>query len=137
MWYHVLNVGYRTRASGETDFPCIFGERVGLGRSYVKLNGKLDFDEWCEGIRRGANYVGDGHSHLMEFKVNEAAVGENGSELALAEPQTIHASAKVAAMLDETSPGPKHWRPNQKPYWNVERARIGETREVPVELIVN
>ena len=137
MWYQTLNVGYRTRASGETDFPCIFGERVGLGRSYVKLNGKLDFDEWCEGIRKGANYVGDGHSHLMEFKVNEAALGENGSELALAEPQIIHASAKAAAMLDETNTGVKHWRPNQKPYWHVERARIGETREVPVELIVN
>src|SRR4029434_592843 len=26
---------------------------------------------------------------------------------------------------------------DQKPYWDVERARIGTTREVPVELIVN
>ena len=31
-WYHTLNAGYRTRISGETDFPCIYGERVGLGR---------------------------------------------------------------------------------------------------------
>jgi hypothetical protein len=137
MWYQTLNVGYRTRASGETDFPCIFGERVGLGRSYVKLNGKLDYDEWCEGIRRGANYVGDGHSHLLEFKVNNAAVGENNSEVAISDPQTVHATVKVAALLDEQYPGPKHWFPNQKPYWHLERARIGETREVPVELIVN
>ena len=36
IWYHTLNVGYRTRISGETDFPCIYGERVGLGRSYVR-----------------------------------------------------------------------------------------------------
>ena len=42
IWYHTLNVGFRTRISGETDFPCIYGERVGLGRSYVKLDGKLD-----------------------------------------------------------------------------------------------
>ncbi|MGV3753905.1 MAG: CehA/McbA family metallohydrolase, partial [Verrucomicrobiota bacterium] len=27
IWYHTLNVGYRTRISGETDFPCIYGER--------------------------------------------------------------------------------------------------------------
>src|SRR5690606_3383692 len=42
IWYHTLNAGFRTRASGETDFPCIYGEKVGLGRSYVKLTGKLD-----------------------------------------------------------------------------------------------
>jgi hypothetical protein len=30
IWYHVLNVGFRTRLSGETDFPCIYDDRVGL-----------------------------------------------------------------------------------------------------------
>jgi hypothetical protein len=29
-----------TRISGETDFPCIYGDKVGLGRIYVKLDGK-------------------------------------------------------------------------------------------------
>jgi hypothetical protein len=57
MWYHSLNVGFRVRASGETDFPCIYGERVGMGRSYVKLDGGLDFDQWCEGIRKGREVV--------------------------------------------------------------------------------
>jgi hypothetical protein len=37
IWYHTLNCGFRTRISGETDFPCITDERVGGGRSYVKL----------------------------------------------------------------------------------------------------
>ncbi|MEO5958578.1 MAG: hypothetical protein ABIR80_05645, partial [Opitutaceae bacterium] len=37
----------------------------GLGRSYVKLDGKLDYDAWCEGIRLGRNYVSDSRSHLM------------------------------------------------------------------------
>ena len=32
IWYHTLNVGFRTRISGETDFPCITDERVGAGR---------------------------------------------------------------------------------------------------------
>ena len=36
IWYHTLNCGFTTRISGETDFPCIYGERVGLGRAYVK-----------------------------------------------------------------------------------------------------
>ena len=38
IWYHVLNVGFRTRISGETDFPCIYDDRVGLGRTYAKLD---------------------------------------------------------------------------------------------------
>jgi hypothetical protein len=136
MWYQTLNAGYRTRASGETDFPCIFGERVGLGRSYVRLGNQLDFDAWCEGIRRGANYVSEGHSHLLEFKINDAPVGAEKSELTLTGPQAVHVTVKVAALLDEKSPG-QHWRINEKPYWHLERARLGDTREVPVELIVN
>lgn len=138
IWYHTLNCGFRTRISGETDFPCIYGERVGLGRSYVKLDGKLDFDLWCEGIRNGRNYVGDGKSHLMEFKVNNVAMGENGSQLRLREPSTVRVTAKVAALLDEKPNLDIKNRPySAKPYWHIERARIGNTREVPVEVIVN
>ncbi len=40
IWYHTLNCGFRCRISGETDFPCIYGERVGIGRSYVHVDGK-------------------------------------------------------------------------------------------------
>src|ERR1043166_8733601 len=138
MWYHTLNAGFRTRVSGETDFPCIYGERVGLGRSYVKLDGKLDYDAWCEGIRNGRCYASDGRSHLMEFKVNEAALGENGSELRLAKAGMVRVSAKVAALLDEQ---PDRKLPKvayeQKPYWKLERARIGNSRKVPLEVVVN
>jgi hypothetical protein len=138
IWYHTLNAGFRTRISGETDFPCIYGERVGLGRSYVKLAGKLDFDEWCEGIRLGRNYVSDGRSHLLEFKVNDAALGENGSELRLNAPGTVRVTAKAAALLDSVPDKALKKRPyDQKPYWHIERARIDETGEVPVELLVN
>ena len=138
MWYHTLNVGFRTRISGETDFPCIYDERVGLGRSYVKLDGKLTYADWCEGIRQGKNYVSDGRSHLMDFKINSAAMGENGSELKLPEAGTVHVSARVAAFLNEQPDPDLQRRPyNEKPYWNIERARIGKTRTVPVELIVN
>src|SRR4051812_46150073 len=101
IWYHTLNAGFRTRISGETDFPCIYGEKVGLGRSYVKLDGKLDYDQWCEGIRHGRNYVSDGKSHLMEFSLNDVRLGENGSELKISKPGTLKASARVAAYLPE------------------------------------
>jgi hypothetical protein len=138
IWYHTLNVGFRTRISGETDFPCIYGERVGLGRSYVKLDGKLNYEDWCEGIRQGRNYVGDGKSHLLEFKVNEVAMGERGSELSLARSGNVQVKVKAAARLSETpNLDIKNRRYADKPYWDIERARLGVGHEVPVELIVN
>jgi hypothetical protein len=138
MWYHTLNCGYRTRASGETDFPCIYGERVGLGRSYVKLGEKLDFDAWCEGIRQGHNYVSDGRSHILEFAANDVRMGEASADLKLGAPAKVHLTAKVAAMLPEKPDTSIRSRPyEQSPYWHIERARVGETRKVPVEVIVN
>jgi hypothetical protein len=138
MWYHTLNCGFRTRASGETDFPCIYQERVGLGRSYVKLDDKLDFDTWCEGIRQGRSYVGDGRSHLIDFTVNKLEVGTNGSELKLGEPGTVKVSAKVAALLPDKGDRSLRDRPyTQAPYWHIERARAGETRSVKLECVVN
>jgi hypothetical protein len=141
VWYHTLNCGYRCRISGETDFPCIYGERVGLGRSYVQLDGKLDFDAWAEGIKRGRCYVSDGKSHLMDFKVEDTPVGMRNSEVSLDKPGTVTVKATVAALL-EPKPTPETERIrnaplNQKPYWDVERARIGDSRKVPVEVVVN
>jgi len=142
IWYHTLNCGFRTKLSGETDFPCIYGERVGLGRVYVKLDdGQLDFDRWCEGVKQGRSYVTDGHSHLIDFRVNNVAPGESGSELKLGAAGTVKVTAQVAAHL-EANPSAEaraiRTRPlDQKPYWDLERARIGTTRKVPVEVLVN
>jgi hypothetical protein len=141
VWYHTLNCGYRCRISGETDFPCIYGERVGLGRSYVHLDGKLDFDAWTEGIRQGRCYVSDGKSHLLDFKVEDTPVGLRGSDVRLEQPGMVKVTATVAALL-EPKPTPETERVrktalNQKPYWDVERARVGDTRKVPVEVVVN
>jgi len=138
IWYHTLNSGFRTRISGETDFPCIYGEKVGLGRSYVKLEGPLNFDRWAEGIRQGKSYVTDGKSHLLDFRLNGQLVGEKGSEVRLAKPGTVHLTADVAALLDEQPNETVRARGyDEKPYWDLERARIGNTREVPVEIVVN
>jgi hypothetical protein len=138
MWYQILNAGFRTRASGETDFPCIMDERVGRGRSYVKLAGKLDFDTWCDGLRLGRSYVSDGRSHLLEFKVNDTAVGENGGEVNVSGPQNVHVTAKVAALLDAIPhPEVRNLALDHQPYWSIERARLGNSRTVPLEVIVN
>ena len=138
IWYHTLNAGFRTRISGETDFPCIYGERVGLGRSYVKLDGKLSYDDWVSGIRDGRSYVSDGKSHLMDFRVNGTEVGTGGSEVRLGKSQAVRVTARVAARLDEQpDEAIRKLRYDTKPYWDLERARTGSTREVPVEVIVN
>lgn len=144
IWYHTLNCGFRTRISGETDFPCIYGERVGLGRIYVKMPvGPLNFDEWIIGLRDGRSYVGDGKSHLMDFSVRGVAVGEKAqtgeiSQLNLEKPEVVKISARVAARLNENpNPEIKNRPLDQQPYWDIERTRIGDTRMVPVELIVN
>ncbi|HZO58006.1 MAG TPA: CehA/McbA family metallohydrolase [Bryobacteraceae bacterium] len=137
IWYHTLNAGYRARISGETDFPCIYGERVGLGRSYVKQK-ELDYADWVQGIREGRNYVSDGKSHLIDFKVNDAVMGSGESELKMSTPGNVRVSAKVAARLDETPDSAiRGLRVDQKPYWHIERARLGSSRKVPVEVIVN
>ena len=145
IWYHTLNCGYTCRISGETDFPCIYGERIGLGRAYVKLNKpeELNYDDWVAGIRDGRSYCSDGLSHLFDFKVNGLGVGEPGeggrpSALAVKSGEPLAVSVNVAALLDE-KPRDDIRRAglDQKPYWHVERARIGDTRNVPVELVVN
>ncbi len=141
IWYHTLNCGYRCRISGETDFPCIYGERVGLGRSYVHLDGKLTFEDWAEGIKRGRCYVSDGKSHLMDFTVNGLGVGLKNSEVQLAKPGVVQVRAKVAALLEpkptEETERIRKTPLHQKPYWDLERSRLGATRTVPVEVVVN
>ncbi|MEE2808355.1 MAG: CehA/McbA family metallohydrolase [Verrucomicrobiota bacterium] len=138
IWYHTLNVGYRTRISGETDFPCIYGERVGLGRSYVKMDGKLNYENWCEGIRSGRNYTGDGRSHLMDFTVSGIEAGTKGSEISIDRAGPVKASVRAAALLSkEPNKKFKGLPYTAKPYWHIERARVGEDRKVKVELLVN
>ncbi|MGH9406547.1 MAG: CehA/McbA family metallohydrolase [Terriglobia bacterium] len=138
MWYQTLNVGFRPRISGETDFPCIYDSRVGEGRTYAKVNGPLTYSNWLDSIRRGESYVSDGRSHLMDFKMNGLEVGTGGSEVRLRSPGIVHATVMAAAYLDPQPDTDLDRRPyDQKPYWNIERARIGTARKVLVELVVN
>jgi len=94
-WYHLLNCGFPLKVSGETDFPCMSGTRVGQGRVYVQL-GKvdaIDFGAWCRGIAAGQSYVSDGYAHALEFTVDGNAAG---SRLERDRPGTVTVRAKVA-----------------------------------------
>jgi hypothetical protein len=94
-WYHLMNCGLPIKTSGETDFPCMSGTRVGQGRTYVQL-GKVDHVEyarWCEGVARGRSYVSDGYAHALEFSVGGARAGD---EVKLAAAGAVAVRAVVA-----------------------------------------
>jgi hypothetical protein len=123
-WYHIMNCGFPLKASGETDFPCISGSRVGQGRVYVQLGkvDRVDFGTWCEGVAKGRSYVSDGYAHALEFRVNGKAPGYG--DVALEKAATVTVKAKVA-FAAEMPLGTS----------NGGRAPTGKTRQV--ELVVN
>jgi len=141
IWYHVLNCGYRTSISGETDFPCIFDDRIGMARSYSKLDGTLDFDTFTNKIREGANYVSDGRAHIFDFTVEDTELGENENEVHLDGGRDVTVTATVAAYLSEVQDEAGKQIADGgflgRPYWHVEKSRIPGTRNVAVELLVN
>lgn len=143
IWYHTLGAGYRARISGETDWPCFYDESMGMGRSYVKLDGPLIYESSCAGLKAGRNYVSEGRAHLMNMRVSAGRQRTvmGGVDLKLDGPAPIRIEALVAARL-EAEPTPvteaiRKLGPLDKPYWHLERARLGSTRQVMVELIVN
>jgi hypothetical protein len=137
---------------------------VGQGRVYAKIDGPLRYSAWLEALRAGRSYVSDGRSHLLDFRVNGVEVGTNASEVKLTRSGTVQVRLKASAYLPTggngaageepywmtplNNPGNGHSadaapaslqdRPlDQEPYWHLERARLGNTRQVPVELVRN
>ena len=74
----------------------------------------------------------------MDFAVNGMPVGTGASEVQLAaggdHPCAGNESRHIWIAAGPSIRGKRY---NEKPYWDVERARIGDSREVPVELVVN
>lgn len=95
-WYHLLNCGFMTKVSGETDFPCMSSRRVGQGRVYVRLGqtARLDFSEWCTGLAQGKSYVSDGYAHAVDFQVAGVRPGEG--QVVLEKAGTARVFAKIA-----------------------------------------
>ena len=138
-WYHMMNCGFRMAFIGETDYPCITDERMGVGRSYVRLDhrpfGDSGYEAWVRGIAQGRLYCGDGRSHFLDFKVNGLHSGE--TDISLEASGALKIQTLVAARL-ETDPPENMAATNQGLNgWHLERSRVGTTRTVPVELVVN
>jgi hypothetical protein len=94
-WYHLLNCGFPLKVSGETDFPCMSGTRVGQGRVYVQLGHPraLDFSRWCAALAQGHSYVSDGYAHALEFSVSGKGPGQT---VTLDRPALVDVRATVA-----------------------------------------
>jgi hypothetical protein len=135
-WYHIMNCGYPLKASGETDFPCISGSRVGQGRVYVHLGkvDRVDFGAWCEGIARGRSYVSDGYAHALEFTVNGKTPGHEN--VMLDKAGTVTAQAKVAFAAEMplgTSNGGALPDGKTRLVELVVNGRVAASREVPAD----
>ena len=72
----------------------------------------------------------------MNFTANRTLVGTHGSELDLTAPDSVHLEVTAAAFLDPHQ-NLRALPFDQKPYWSLARARIGDTRTVPVEVVLN
>jgi hypothetical protein len=94
-WYHLLNCGFPLWVSGETDFPCMSGTRVGQGRVYAFLGkqSSVDFTDWCSAIAQGKSYVSDGYAHAFDFRVADQ---RSGATLRLQSPGAVEVRADVA-----------------------------------------
>jgi hypothetical protein len=138
-WYHLLNCGFRLAMVGETDFPCITDERPGTGRSYVKLKdrpvGNAGYEAWIHGLKQGRLYFGDGRSHVLSYSVNGRASGEQ--DLVLPSSGALEISALVAARLEPAPTAETRAVQANNQSWHIEHARVGNSREVRVEVIVN
>jgi hypothetical protein len=143
IWYHTMNCGFDTAFAGETDFPCLTDACVGGGRSYVRLpthpHGDQGYSDWIDSLLHGSSYFGDGRSHLLNFQVSGAERSSSSPQLRSA--GQVEVSANIAARLEPVPTDDtrtiQHASPYEKPYWHIERARVRETRNVPVELVVN
>jgi hypothetical protein len=82
--------------------------------------------------------MSDGKSHLMDFAVNGTGPGDHNGEVSLDKPGTIRVTVSAAAYLDPVPKTNIREIPyDEQPYWDLERARIGNTRTVAAEVVLN
>ena len=112
IWYHTLNVGFRTRISGETDFPCIYDGKVGLGRTYAKVDGALTYEGW---LRRSAGRpqlrvrrqdAPDGFQGERNAMWERAPAGELRLNAAGTVTVTLNAAAYSSGKTERSHPRP-------------------------------
>ena len=90
------------------------------------MDGPLTYRKWLDAVRVGRSYVSDGKTHLMDFTVNGTPAGTAESEVKLSAPGRVKVAVTAAANLDaHPNDALRQLRYDEKPYWDIERARIG------------
>jgi hypothetical protein len=134
-WYHIMNCGFPLKVSGETDFPCISGSRVGEGRVYVQLGkvDKIDFGTWVEGLAKGRSYVSDGYAHALQYTVD----GKNAGDLVeLKQPGKVTVKARVAFARElplDTAKGGGKVKGDKRLVEVVVNGKVVAKKEVPAD----
>lgn len=134
-WYHLLNCGFPLKVSGETDFPCITGSRVGQGRVYVHL-GKVDmvdYAKFCKGIAAGRSYVSDGYAHCFDLKLVGGTLGDTVKAKA---GDKLQLTARVAfdpTMALGTSVGGGQAPTKTRTVDLIVNGRVMDKKEVPAD----
>jgi hypothetical protein len=134
-WYHILNCGFPLKVSGETDFPCISGSRVGQGRVYVHLGhiDMIDFGAWCKGLAAGRSYISDGYAHCLELKVG---TGTHGDTIDVQPGTELPVTAKVAFQKElplGTAVGGRVEPADERAVELVVNGQVVETKKVPAD----
>lgn len=88
-WYEILNTGFRLTPTAGTDYPC-FPSYPGCERFYTKVDGRLTYDSWLKGVRRGTTFVTNGP--MLEFRV---AGKEMGDEVTMEKPGTVTVEGRI------------------------------------------
>jgi hypothetical protein len=135
-WYQIMNCGFPLKVSGETDFPCISGSRVGQGRVYVQLGktDSIDYGVWCKGIQMGRSYVSDGYAHALEFKVNDVSPGFG--EVKLDAAGKVKVAAKVAFAKNVslgTAPGAQAPQGDTRKLELVVNGKVVASKDIPAD----
>jgi len=140
LWYHALNCGFRVPIAGETDYPCLSDERVGKARSYVYLAPEdrelTDTRAWLRGLARGASYVSDGRTHLVDFRVSPAEDPGRDHPVGSLEPlELTHPGTVIVKLTAAALPAERAIARVLSEFWNLEYALAEDT--VPIEVVVN
>jgi hypothetical protein len=73
----------------------------------------------------------------MDFAVNGLEAGTRGSELQIERPAAVRVTARAACLLPDTRKESGPLDPDKQPFWSPEHARVGGSRDVTVDVVVN
>lgn len=93
LWYSLLNTGFDMPALGATD-KMWNSQIAGAVRTYVKVDGKLTYQAWIDGIKAGRTFLTTGP--MIDLSVGDKQIGD---KLALAKRGKIPFRAQVHSHL--------------------------------------